>query len=171
MSAWAGIIMGMGSANERWRYIVTSYLIGWASTLMPAWAGIILGMGSANERWRHLSLAEPIPRMIPEEYWKKLTWTGGSLYNKECIIHIWCVPLISVKQNIVINVLQQCVLLRCPKLLIHWLTHWGRDKIDTILQTTFSNAFSWMKMYEFCLLFRWSLFLSFELTIFQHWFR
>ena len=29
------------------------------------------------------------------------------------------------------------------------LTHWGRDTITTISQTTFSNAFSWMKMYEF----------------------
>ena len=26
------------------------------------------------------------------------------------------------------------------------LTHWGRDKMDAISQTTFSNAFSWMKM-------------------------
>ena len=26
------------------------------------------------------------------------------------------------------------------------LTHWGRDKMTTILQTTFSSAFSWMKM-------------------------
>ena len=49
------------------------------------------------------------------------------------------------------------------------LTHWGWDKI-AISQTTFSNAFSWMKMYEFCLRFHWSLFLRFELTIFQHWF-
>ena len=30
---------------------------------------------------------------------------------------------------------------------------------------------SWMKMQEFCLRFHWSLFLRFELTIFQHWFR
>ena len=29
------------------------------------------------------------------------------------------------------------------------LTDWDRDKIDAILQTTFVNAFSWMKMYEF----------------------
>ena len=29
------------------------------------------------------------------------------------------------------------------------LTHWGQDKIDAILQTTFSNAISWMKMFEF----------------------
>ena len=40
------------------------------------------------------------------------------------------------------------------------LTHWGRDKINAILQTTFSNAYSWMKMYEFWLKFQWSLFLK-----------
>ena len=28
------------------------------------------------------------------------------------------------------------------------LTHWGRDKIAAISQTTVSNAFSWMKMCE-----------------------
>ena len=28
----AGITLGMGSANERWRYIVTSSLIGWTQT-------------------------------------------------------------------------------------------------------------------------------------------
>ena len=36
---------------------------------------------------------------------------------------------------------------------IEQLTHWGRHKIDAILQTTFSNAISWMKMYEFLLKF------------------
>ena len=28
------------------------------------------------------------------------------------------------------------------------LTHLGRDKMDAIFQTTFSNAFLWMKTYE-----------------------
>ena len=51
------------------------------------------------------------------------------------------------------------------------LTHWGRDKMDAILQPTFSNAFSWMKMYQFRLRFHWSLFPRVKLTIFQHWFR
>ena len=51
------------------------------------------------------------------------------------------------------------------------LTHWGRDKMAAISQTTFQDAFSWMKMHEFRLRFHWSLFLRFELTIFQHWFR
>ena len=50
------------------------------------------------------------------------------------------------------------------------LTHWGRDKLAAISQTTFSNAFSWMKIHEFRLIFHWGLFLSFKLTIFQYWF-
>ena len=49
--------------------------------------------------------------------------------------------------------------------------HWGRDKMAAIFQTTFSNGFSWMKMYEFRLTFHLSLFLRVQLTIFQHWFR
>ena len=38
-------------------------------------------------------------------------------------------------------------------------------------QPTFSNAFSWMKIYEFRLTFHWSLFPRVQLTIIQHWFR
>ena len=44
----------------------------------------------------------------------------------------------------------------------HW---WSRT------QTTFSNAFSWMKLYGFRFNFNWSLFLRVQLTLFQHWFR
>ena len=51
------------------------------------------------------------------------------------------------------------------------LTHWDRDKMDAILQTIFSNAFSWMKMFQLRLKFHWSLFPRVKLTIFQHWFR
>ena len=36
------------------------------------------------------------------------------------------------------------------------LTHWGRDTMAAISQTTLSNAFSWMKMLEFGLRFHWS---------------
>ena len=35
------------------------------------------------------------------------------------------------------------------------LTHWGRDKMDTISQTTLLITFSWMKMLEFRLNFHW----------------
>ena len=41
-----------------------------------------------------------------------------------------------------------------------YLTHWGRDKMDAISQTTVSNAFSWMKMHQFCFRFHWNLFLN-----------
>ena len=51
------------------------------------------------------------------------------------------------------------------------LTHWGRDKMAAIFQTTFWNGFSWMKMYEFQVKFHWSLFLEVQLTTCQHWFR
>ena len=51
------------------------------------------------------------------------------------------------------------------------LTHWGQDKMAAISQTPHSNAFSWMKMVEFLLKFRWSLFLRVQLSIFPHWFR
>ena len=55
--------------------------------------------------------------------------------------------------------------------IIVFLTHWGRDKMAAIFQTTFSNAFYWMKMFKFRLRFHWSLFPRVQLTIFQHWFR
>ena len=48
------------------------------------------------------------------------------------------------------------------------LTHWGPDKMAAIFQTTFSNAFSWMKMYEFRFRFHWSLFLRVQLTIYHY---
>ena len=49
---------------------------------------------------------------------------------------------------------------------ISHLTHWGRDKMAAIFQTTFSNGFFLMKMYEFRLTFHCSLFLGVQLTIF-----
>ena len=50
-------------------------------------------------------------------------------------------------------------------------THGGQDKMAAIFQTTFSNGFSWMKMYWFWFKFHWNLFQRVKLTIFQHWFR
>ena len=50
------------------------------------------------------------------------------------------------------------------------ITHWGRDKMAAIFQTTLSHGFSWMKMYQFRLMFHWS-FPKVHLTIFQLRFR
>ena len=60
---------------------------------------------------------------------------------------------------------------KCILFVLCYLTHWGRDKMAAIFQTTFSNAFSRMKMFKFRLRFHWSLFPRVQLTIFQHWFR
>ena len=72
-----------------------------------------------------------------------------------------------------ILLIHMCVLHRQTGMILphQWLTHWGRDKMDAISQTPFSNAFSWMKMFEYRLKFHWSLFLRVQLTISQHWFR
>ena len=51
------------------------------------------------------------------------------------------------------------------------LTHWGRDKMAAISQTTLSNPFSWMEKFEFRLKFHWSWFPRVQSTRFQHWFR
>ena len=54
--------LGMGAANERWRYNVTSSLIGWAHIQNdPCDTGLFgcdntrntLGMGLTNEKWRY----------------------------------------------------------------------------------------------------------------------
>ena len=46
------------------------------------------------------------------------------------------------------------------------LAHGGRDKMDIMLQMTFSDAFSWKKIYEFRLKFDWNVSLKVQLTIF-----
>ena len=45
------------------------------------------------------------------------------------------------------------------------LTQWGRGKMAAIFQTTYSNAFSWIKMFEFRLRFHWNLSLGVQLII------
>ena len=50
------------------------------------------------------------------------------------------------------------------------LTHWGQDKLAAISQTTISNVFSGIKMYEFRLIF-YCVFLRVKLIICHHWFR
>ena len=59
----------------------------------------------------------------------------------------------------------------CLSLVLSESTHWGRDKMCMILQTTFSNAFYWMKIYDLRLIFLRSLFLRVQSTIWQHWYR
>ena len=45
-----------------------------------------------------------------------------------------------------------------------YLMHWGRDNMAAMFQTTFSNAFSWINIYEFRLRSHKSLFLWAQLS-------
>ena len=51
------------------------------------------------------------------------------------------------------------------------ITHWGWDKMAAIVQKTFSNALSWIKMNELRLKFHWFFFQRVQLVISQHCFR
>ena len=52
-----------------------------------------------------------------------------------------------------------------------WVNALRLRKNVAISQATFLDAFSWRKVYELRLGFHWNLFLRWELTIFQRWFR
>ena len=90
------------------------------------------------------------------------------------VIRVWCKLDQGVDQIIEWPVIwdEMAVIRRHGNVEICMLlvTHWGREKMAAISQTTLPNAFSWMKILEFWLNFHWSLFLWFQFTIFQHWF-
>ena len=61
-----------------------------------------------------------------------------------------------------------CITVNMMRMYINTLRPRQNDRLS---QTTFSNAFSWIKNLEFGLKFQWSLFLRAQLLIFQYWFR
>ena len=65
-------------------------------------------------------------------------------------VYVYLLPVSTSTQQTLDTQDTPCGHIQIPKTHI---THWGRDKINAISQTTFSNAFSWMKMYEFHLRF------------------
>ena len=87
------------------------------------------------------------PQCVNGEYWK-----NRSLGREHCVC--WWPCTISCSSNSFDS-----------------LIHCGQHEMDAIFWMPFSNAFSWMKIYEFQLRFHWSLFLTVQLTIFQLWFR
>ena len=98
-------------------------------------------------------------------HWPRLDWGSGTKFS-ECFIEIHAFSF----KEMHLKMSEGCCALKDirPKPI---LTHWGRDKMDAISQTTFLSAFSWMKIFEFRLKFHWGLFLRVQLAKFQHWFR
>ena len=82
------------------------------------------------------------------------------VYNALSYTPAWCTSWLKI---IVYN-----LIIEAP---VQYNSHRGWDKIAAISKTTFSNAFSWMKIQEFRLKFLWSLFVRVQWTIFHLWFR
>ena len=81
------------------------------------------------------------------------TWT---IYHLTKSSHNWVLEQWHLVHGVSrLSPLLYFVTLTCWDLLTA-LTHWGRDKMAAISQTTLSNAFSWMKMLDFRLKFHWS---------------
>ena len=116
-----------------------------------------------SHRWIHLTKAS--------DFLFICAWTNGWVNNQNAddLRHYRAHYDVTNVENVV-GWLLLGLLSRHVEVVIK-LTHWGRDKMAAVSQTTLSNAFSWIKILEFRLKFHWSLFLRVQLTIFQHWFR
>ena len=76
---FSGIIVGMGSANERRRYNVTSSLIGWAHTQNGPWVFMVFPFKFAWGTWHqyfgllhwHLGSHTSMPVKQPWTEWDK----------------------------------------------------------------------------------------------------
>ena len=106
--------------------------------------------------WRHRSWSA-LPQVARRH--QVITRTNvGLSFNMSCRIYptIITLELFKILTN---ELLSKTTPASSRSQCVHSLTHWGRDKMAAVSQTTLSNAFSWMKMLEFRLLFQWSLFL------------
>ena len=94
-----------------------------------------------------------LPKVYDRVFWRNMTMlyrgstTSITIYICLFLYHALKIIYISQKSH-----------KKCLSYSLINITHWDRDKIDAISQTTFSDAFSWMKMCEFLLRFHWSLF-------------
>ena len=95
-------------------------------------------------------------------------WSVITLHNVDVITYPWRIRLMSITLvYIQYTLVRHCWTNVNLTMNACILTHWDRDKTAVISQTTFSNAFSWTKMYKFHL----SLLVRVQWTLFQHCFR
>ena len=137
----------------------------WPFSLWPQWVNVILFGDQApshylNQRWNFVNWT------LRNKLQWNFKWNSNIFIQEnmfECIIcgmaAILSQPECSSPGE------QQC----CIPLI--QLAHWDWDKMAAILQTTISNAFSWIKMYWFRFKFHWILLPIVHLKIFQLWFR
>ena len=103
---------------------------------------------------------------------KQLNWEHGIQYlNSWSVIITWIPSVDYAKWSMSESHPGRVRLNQRSTTIFLYLTPWILNKMAAIFHPTFSNAFSWMRMYELRLKFHWSLFLGVELIIFTHWFR
>ena len=116
-----------------------------------------------NQVWYNIAL---ITKITKTEHRLHLEFPKGRVSIRAQNVCKWCLSYSYDAQNIGWGHFSPFV-----HVYKNLLTQWGRDKMAVTFQTTFSNTFSFMKMYKFWLRFDLNLFPMVQLTIFHHWFR
>ena len=145
MILWLADLNLAWNCMSRWQWIVCSY-----------------------DRWEFTPFSEAIDSPLAQPDGRKIPAARAVQGDCEIVFETITASVSNSFDVLCFLMALWSVLYACVWFFSYW-TQWGRDKMAAISQTTFSNAFSLMKMYEFRLRFHWSLFLSFELlTVFQH---
>ena len=142
--------------------------IGWHHAFVIGWSKYRLRLPSAP---LHYGLTWPMgipPFFRPQWQYLPLGLCKGLWKSLDKFAFQWRLP-VTERGSCLFE--ERRVEWKADDVVIIRVQHWSRNQMAAISQTTFSNAFFWMKMYEFGLRFHWSLFLVVQLTILQHWFR
>ena len=126
--------------------------------------------------WMTAALWETDPYLLMSTYSNQCKFTLGVLKTDLTFIHMSEIyqPLIykfTVSTWSASHHVMLWVPLSQPPSWPITLIHLHQDKMTTISQMIYSDAFSWMTSFVFWLKFHWSLFLRVQLTITQHWVR
>ena len=117
--------------------------------------------GLPHWHWGNRMIA-PVPVKQPWRIWVKI----GCYHTRTKLIKVDGFGMYSMYTTCLCNFRVSNTVSSMPA-----LTHWGWDKMAAILQTAFSNAFSWMQIALFWLKFHWQLSARVKIVISQHWFR
>ena len=174
--------------------LIFAFLLVWTNCWANNWVADILGVAlkscytclycSAVMCWNKSSRVPPSNRERRTECWRRVSTNNHSLYvcaygfmfqNTLHLIEVETKWPTSCWRHFQIHVLKRLYFHSNstklePEVQLTNLPISGLDKITAILQATFSNAFSWMKNFDFSLNFHWGLFLRTQLMITQHWF-
>ena len=145
----AGLILGLRPASERRRYFVKTSLIGWAQAYSQPclWdMTVIFKMSFSNASYRIKSWKLPLKLLFRSMLVQVMAWCRQATWPDPMLTQIY-VPTWRHQATISWITELYCFNTLRPR------------QVATIAYPTFSNVFSWLKMNEFRLRFRWGLFL------------